>query len=246
MVPVSLFFLYCFYKAAATSSATSSPNFPFNNNASTTTTSTIPTTAGFTSFTATTSVSCASLTTCDACTQASCKWCTDTPKCTDSLDFGCTDGAYSCPAEPADYSVFLTVLTVACLTSIVSVVLWCRCYCRRMNEEDRQSERERLWLASPPPPPRTLVIRDGLGTLPYKAIGNPNDNANPNENAGGKCSIVVSPEEAQELLLCSICSENTKSVSLGCGHLLCDVCAVKITNCPFCKAPITSIHRIYF
>lgn len=46
---------------------------------------------------------------------------------------------------------------------------------------------------------------------------------------------------------CGICRENNKEVVfIPCGHVLCQICAIKIKEaCPFCKCKIDSLFRVY-
>jgi E3 ubiquitin-protein ligase RGLG len=49
------------------------------------------------------------------------------------------------------------------------------------------------------------------------------------------------PEEA-----CGICLVNKKVIAFApCGHVWCNACASKLSNCPTCRSNITSRLRIY-
>jgi hypothetical protein len=56
----------------------------------------------------------------------------------------------------------------------------------------------------------------------------------------------ITGEKAQELLLCTICNIKTKSIAIGCGHLVCDACITNITKCPICSKEVSSLRKIYF
>jgi hypothetical protein len=46
---------------------------------------------------------------------------------------------------------------------------------------------------------------------------------------------------------CVVCrdEEAPPNMCLGCGHVLCTECAPKVTECPFCRQPVTSITQLY-
>ena len=52
---------------------------------------------------------------------------------------------------------------------------------------------------------------------------------------------------SKELALCPICVEGIRSVSLICGHVLCEECVTSLVKCPFCttKIDMREIRTVY-
>jgi hypothetical protein len=48
-----------------------------------------------------------------------------------------------------------------------------------------------------------------------------------------------------DIFECPICNDGKKNTALGCGHVLCNVCAAQLNICPNCRVPITQRTRIY-
>ncbi|XP_042519998.1 E3 ubiquitin-protein ligase RGLG4 [Macadamia integrifolia] len=55
--------------------------------------------------------------------------------------------------------------------------------------------------------------------------------------------VVSSGSEPNQV--CPICLTNEKNLAFGCGHLTCRDCGQSLSNCPICRAPITSRLRVY-
>ncbi len=48
-------------------------------------------------------------------------------------------------------------------------------------------------------------------------------------------------------LICKICYKNDPNVCYAvCGHISCGLCALSVTNCPFCKLAVEDLIKIYF
>lgn len=48
-----------------------------------------------------------------------------------------------------------------------------------------------------------------------------------------------------ETLQCDVCKQNKKSVAYGCGHLTCRMCSQRLSDCPVCRAGITSRLEVF-
>jgi len=44
---------------------------------------------------------------------------------------------------------------------------------------------------------------------------------------------------------CDICIENPKRIAFRCGHVTCEDCAPKLTDCPTCRKPITDRIKLF-
>jgi len=51
-------------------------------------------------------------------------------------------------------------------------------------------------------------------------------------------SVKEETHNMETLTLCNICMENKKDRSLDCGHVFCDLCLNKLSNCPTCRMHI--------
>jgi len=49
------------------------------------------------------------------------------------------------------------------------------------------------------------------------------------------------------LASCAVCRDDhaPPNTNLGCGHVLCNSCAKRVTECPFCRAPVTALTLLY-
>ncbi|KAM4080291.1 hypothetical protein ACJW30_11G004000 [Castanea mollissima] len=45
--------------------------------------------------------------------------------------------------------------------------------------------------------------------------------------------------------VCPICLTNAKDLAFGCGHLTCQDCGPRLSNCPICRQPIKSRLRVF-
>jgi len=45
--------------------------------------------------------------------------------------------------------------------------------------------------------------------------------------------------------ICDICIENPKRIAFRCGHVTCEDCAPKLTDCPTCRKPITDRIKLF-
>lgn len=48
-----------------------------------------------------------------------------------------------------------------------------------------------------------------------------------------------------EITNCPICLSNRKNMAFNCGHQTCQECAASLSNCPICRAAITTKIRLY-
>eukprot|EP01018_Ginkgo_biloba_P009065 Gb_21536 [translate_table: standard] len=45
--------------------------------------------------------------------------------------------------------------------------------------------------------------------------------------------------------VCPICLTSPRDLAFGCGHMTCRVCGQSLSNCPLCRAPITTRVKLY-
>ena len=50
---------------------------------------------------------------------------------------------------------------------------------------------------------------------------------------------------AEEATTCSLCMDRPKALVFNCGHQTCTECSAGHTECPFCRAPITSSITLF-
>ncbi|KAF3968286.1 hypothetical protein CMV_007810 [Castanea mollissima] len=54
-----------------------------------------------------------------------------------------------------------------------------------------------------------------------------------------------SDEEISDRLVCPICFTNAKDLAFGCGHLTCQDCGARLSDCPICRQPIEIRIRVF-
>ncbi len=60
-----------------------------------------------------------------------------------------------------------------------------------------------------------------------------------------KARMEEEKEELKQATLCEICMDRPKNTILGCGHQLCEPCALSLRVCSQCRTPVTSRTRTY-
>jgi hypothetical protein len=78
-----------------------------------------------------------------------------------------------------------------------------------------------------------------------KSSNNSNNSSNSNGNTL-KTIESLTGESAKALLECPICMVHIKDIRLNCGHMLCNMCAQQVTECPICRNPVTQKERVFY
>ena len=73
---------------------------------------------------------------------------------------------------------------------------------------------------------RKKVLNDDLNVL------------NNSQKMFNKFSVKEETHNLDTLTICSVCMENKKDRSIDCGHIFCNECIKKLTNCPTCRTVI--------
>jgi E3 ubiquitin-protein ligase RGLG len=55
----------------------------------------------------------------------------------------------------------------------------------------------------------------------------------------------VEATREDEVLQCPVCMAAQKNIALGCGHMLCEACALQVTECPHCRDPVAIRLKLY-
>lgn len=58
-------------------------------------------------------------------------------------------------------------------------------------------------------------------------------------NGYGSINNRLSPDH------CRICCERVLTRAFNCGHMMCEQCSIQLTQCPFCREPITQRLQVY-
>ena len=91
------------------------------------------------------------------------------------------------------------------------------------------------------------AYRDGLVRFPTFRASQQIRRRTPSPPIIRKIPTPSQPLLKPEDLVCCICYENQiNTVLMGCGHMLCSTCAVKVRECPKCRKKIVSRHNIFF
>lgn len=209
-----------------------------------------------------TTYSCNNFISCQLCTENDCYWDCSNNICSPTTVTGCDDLKCGVPSDKNNHESGPFILWLLLLGTFL-LLTFALCYhCRRQRRIRRPQENQPIMVvipthsssshpALPPPPyplhPPTSILVANLLNKTTPALDPEKIPLTDHVTSTAlKSTDSISAEDARELLLCGICKENAKSISLGCGHLMCDACTRKIKTCPFCKREITSVHRIYF
>jgi hypothetical protein len=89
-------------------------------------------------------------------------------------------------------------------------------------------------------PKTTANLREARNTLSSTILRNMDQKAELERKEKEKLQ-----DELEELKLCSVCLDEPKGITLGCGHAFCATCAHQVSDCPVCREPITSRVKLF-
>ncbi|XP_065616750.1 E3 ubiquitin-protein ligase RGLG4 [Quercus suber] len=58
-------------------------------------------------------------------------------------------------------------------------------------------------------------------------------------------SLPSTEADERNQAVCPICLTNAKDLAFGCGHLTCQDCGARLSNCPICRQPIRNRLRVF-
>ncbi|KAK4595095.1 hypothetical protein RGQ29_018738 [Quercus rubra] len=58
-------------------------------------------------------------------------------------------------------------------------------------------------------------------------------------------SLPSTEAEERNQAVCPICLTNAKDLAFGCGHLTCQDCGARLSNCPICRQPFRNRLRVF-